>query len=163
MSDRTAELREILTTNYEDIRSLLNRIRDDDFAKPTDAGWPVRTLAGHIAGAPRGAIFITKRLAAGRNATVPGFLSFILSLRNWLGVRKFNKATKVDLLHEWENSHNDLLAYVTTLTDEQLDKGGTVMGMGEHTAYSFLKEGVSGHAQEHANSVRKAIGAAAPA
>ena len=160
MGQRTEGLRDMISKNYDDIRSLFERLSEADLDKNTDNGWTVRKLAGHIAGAPGGAIYITKRLAAGKSATVPGFLAFALSLRNWLGVRRFSKATKADLLRAWESGHNELFAFMTTLTDEQLDKGGTVMGMGEHTAYSFLAKGVAQHAQEHANDIRKAIGPA---
>ncbi len=117
----------------------------------------MRSVGGHIAQAPGGDVYVAKRLAKGSNATLPGFLAFVLDLSNWWGVRKFAKATRADLLAAWENGHNDLFSFATTLSDDELDRGGTVMSLGKQTAYSFLKQSPS-HSQEHAEAIRAVIG-----
>lgn len=156
MGQRTEELRDVITRNYEDIRTLFGRMSEADMSKKTDTGWPVRALAGHIAESPGSDTYVAKRLSAGKNATLPGFLSFVIDLGNWWSIRKYGKATKADLLGAWENAQNQFFAYVTELTDEQLDRAGTVMGLGQRTAYEYLK-GSPSHSQEHAESIRNVI------
>lgn len=155
--DRLSDLRDILTNHHEEMRLLISGLREADLDRKTDNGWSVRLLAGHIAAAPTGDIYVLDRVTRGRNATLPKPLAFVLDIMNWVNGRKFRKASKPDLLTEQESQYNVLFAYVTALSEEQLDGRGTVFGMGELSAFEYLMQTPS-HGREHAESIRSAIG-----
>lgn len=157
MGDRRAELRDIITAGYEESRALIERLTEADLAQRTDTGWTVAQTAGHIARSPGGDVFVAKRLSAGKNATLPRFLWFAIDIRNYLGVRGYKTAARGDLLREFEGGHNKLFGFVNELTDEDLDRAGTVLGRGRMTAYEYLRQSPA-HANEHADGIRRAIG-----
>jgi hypothetical protein len=158
MGDRIVELRDILSGTYEESRVLLSRLSETDLPKATENGWSVGQMAGHIARSPAGSTYVVRRLRQGKSATVPGVLSFLINVRNFLGTRKFKRATKRDLLGELERSHNELFAMVTELSDEELDRQGTVFGIGRLSTYEFLKRSPV-HPHEHGEELMRAIGA----
>ncbi len=157
MDARIAEIRDILTKNYEQTQQLLNSLSDGDLAKTAANGWTVAQLAGHVASAPGGAVWLTSRLRKGRSATVPGFLSFVPAIRNWMSTRKLKTASKEQLLELAEDAHNELFACVNTLDDAELDRGGVIFGQGEKTVFQFLSTGVSDHAEEHRGEIRAVL------
>jgi hypothetical protein len=157
MDPRIAEIRDILTSNYERTSELLASLRPDDLGKRAANGWTVGQLAGHVAWAPSGAVWLSGRLRKGRGANVPGILKFIPAIRNWLEVRKMKNTTPEQLRQLAEDAHNELFAFVNTLEDGELDRGGEIFGMGAQTVYSFLAERVSGHAEEHRGEIRAAL------
>lgn len=157
MSDRLAELRDGLTRDYEETRALLQRLGDDTLARRAPNGWTVGQLAGHIATSPQGVGFVVSRLRKGGNATVPGPLAFVVDLRNWWQGRKYNKTSKSALLAAAEGAYNDAVAYVNGISNEELDRGGEVLGMGKLTTYEFIKRN-SDHQRDHATELKQAIG-----
>lgn len=157
--DRLSDLRDILTNHHEDMRALIGGLSEADFDRKTDNGWSVRLLAGHIAASPTGDIYVLDRLTEGRNATLPKPLAFVLNMMNWVNGRKFRKASKADILTELETQHNAMSAYVTALSEEQLDRRGTVFGLGDVSALEYLQQTPS-HGREHGESIRSAVGQA---
>ncbi len=156
--DRLNDVRDILTSHHEDMRSLIGGLDDADLDRRTENGWSIRMMAGHIAESPKGDIYVLKRLTAGKNATLPKPLAFILDLVNWKDVRKFRRATKPDLLSVLETEHNAIFAYVTALSEEQLDRRGIVFGRGELSALEYLQQ-TPAHGREHGASIRNAVAA----
>lgn len=163
MEDRLSGLRDALTRNNEEMRTLIDGLTEADLAKKCDNGWKVSQLAGHIAGSPSGDIYVAKRLAQGKNASIPGFLGWIIDLSNWWGGRKFGSASKADILAALEDKHNELFAYINTLSEDQLDGRGKVSGagsnLGELSAYEYLAVQGPQHRSDHAAGIRSAIGA----
>ena len=157
MDPRIGMMRDNLANNYEATRTLLASLSADDLSRTAANGWVVSQLAGHVAAAPGGAVWLTSRLRNGRNATVPAFLSFIPAFRNWLQVRKLKHASSQDLLDTAERAHKELMVCVDGLQDDELDRGGVVFGRGQETVYEFLSTGVSGHAEEHRVEIRTAL------
>lgn len=159
MPDRLPELREIVTRDYEETRSLIEALPADSLARKTENGWTVSQLAGHVANSARGAIFVIGRLRNGRNATVPGPLSFIIDLMNWNQGRKFKAAEKSQLLSAAEQSHSELVSLINGLSEEDLDRGGEVLSLGKLTMYEYLRS-CGDHAREHAADLRRSAGVA---
>lgn len=157
MPDRLPELRDIITRDYEETRALIEKLPADSLAKETSNGWNVAQLAGHVANSSRGAIFVIGRLRRGGNATVPRPLAFIVNVMNWRDARKFKSATKADLLGAAEASHNDLIAALNGVSEEELDRGGEVLSLGKMTMFEYLKQS-GNHAREHAADLRQAAG-----
>ncbi|MEX2247295.1 MAG: DinB family protein [Dehalococcoidia bacterium] len=160
MDARIAEIREVLAQNFEATNTLLGSLSPEDLGRTAGNGWMVSQLAGHVAAAPGGAVWLTSRLRRGRGATVPGFLSFIPAMRNWMQVRRLKQATPGELLATAKGAYERLMACVNTLKDEELDRGGVMFGVGQQSVYQFLSTGVSNHAEEHRAEIRSALGRA---
>ncbi len=158
MSERLAEARDILTRNYEDMHALIAGLRDEDMDKVTANGWPVRQVAGHVATSVDGQLFVLGRLRSGKSASLPAFLMPLVDVRNWLRGRKFKSASRDDILAIHEEKHNELFATMNTLTEEELDKRGPALSMGDLSVIEYLRRSPE-HEQEHAGDIRKAIGA----
>jgi hypothetical protein len=157
MGDRLAEIRDVATRDYEEVRALIDRLGEDTLERKTSNGWTVRRLAGHVAGSPRGHIFVIGRLRKGGSATIPTPLSFLIDLRNWWEGRKYTNASKPQLLQSAESCYNDYIAAINSLSEEELDRGGDVLRLGKMTMYEYLiKSG--DHGREHAADIRRTIG-----
>jgi hypothetical protein len=157
MPDRLAEIRDVATRDYEQVRALIDRLGEDTLARETSNGWPIRRLAGHIASSPNGHIFVIGRLRKGGNATIPSPLSFLIDLRNWWEGRTFRNATKQAILQSAETCYNDYIAVVNGLSEDELDRGGNVLRLGKMTIYEYLMKS-GDHAREHAADLRRTIG-----
>jgi hypothetical protein len=156
MGDRIVELQAIIEGAHAEIRALMERLTPEDLRKRTENGWSVGKLAGHIAESPSADLYVAKRLADGRNATIPAALSFIIDTVNYFSVRKYGNTTRDRLLAEFAAQHDKLNQYVAALTQQQLDRGGIVFGRGRQTLYEYLK-GSPSHAREHADSIERAL------
>ena len=157
MDARIDEIRNNIERNYEKTKEMLASLSSSDMTRTAANGWSVAQLAGHVASAPGGAVWLTSRLRNGRSATVPGFLSWVPALRNWMQTRKHKQATSAELLAAAAKAHEDLLACVSGLKDEELDRGGVIFGQGQRTVYDFLSRGVADHAEEHRAEIRAAL------
>lgn len=157
MTERLADLRDSLTRDYEEMRTLFERLRETDLGTRTPNGWTVAQVAGHIAVTPDGDIWLLDRLRKGRNAQLPGVLAPLMNttidVGNWSRVRRFRSATKDDLLRALEDGHNKLFAYVNGLSDEELDRGGEVFRLGRFTTREYVLQR-GDHAREHAGALR---------
>ena len=156
LDERVDTLRAIASANHEEMRRLIGSLSDADLEKRTEIGWRVPAVAGHIVQAPAGDVYVARRLAAGKSATLPGFLSFAIDIANWFAARKFRKATQQELLAELDRQHAGLMTYVGSLSAYQLDRSGAVMGLGKLTTFEYLHQSRS-HTQEHAASIRRAV------
>jgi hypothetical protein len=157
MADRLAELREIVTRDYEEARALIARLGADTLARTTSNGWTVGQLAGHIATSPKGDVFVLDRLSKGKSASVPGPLKFMIDLMNWWNVRKYKGMPKDDLLKVAEDCHNERFARLNMLSEDDLDRGGEVLSLGKLTAYEYMKRSGE-HPREHAAEIKKTVG-----
>ncbi len=76
---RVDELRAIVTALHQEMRRLIGSLSDADLEKRTEIAWRVRAGASHIVQAPAGDVYVARRLAAGKSATLPA--SSRLSIR----------------------------------------------------------------------------------
>ena len=156
MSTRTEQLREVLDANHAEMRSLIESLAPEQLRRKTEAGWTVGQMAGHIAASASGDIYVAKRLAQGKAAELPGFLSFIINIANWWGVRKFKTASTADIVAACDEGHQALTGFVSGLTEEQLDRAAAVMTIGRISTFDYLKRSPA-HTQEHAALIRRAL------
>jgi hypothetical protein len=156
MTDRLAELRRIVTENYEDMRAMVEGLRDEDLDRRTENGWTVRQAAGHIAAAPAADSSIAARLSRGANAGLPRFLGWLADVRNWWTVRRYAKASKTDIFVLLENEYATVIEFINGLEEEDLDRGGTVPARGRMTAYEYLARSPE-HARAHAATIKAAL------
>ncbi len=149
-----ATIRAALDETYRENRALIAGLSDADLERPTpNPKWKVRQLAAHIAEDDGGTVYVGKLLAKGKNAKAPDVL---INLFNWWGLRKYKQARATDLVAVMDAKHRELLAWVGTLTPEQLARGGAVSRMGRLTLAEFLGRNQA-HGQEHGADLRAAL------
>jgi hypothetical protein len=150
-----ASIRGALEETYRRNRELIAGLSDADLERPTaNPGWRVRQLAAHIAEDDGGTLYVGKLLAQGKNAKAPDFL---VNLANWWSLRKHRRARAADLLAVLDRKHQALLAWLDTLTPEDLARGGEISQLGRLTLGEFLIKN-SEHSREHGDEVRAALG-----
>ncbi len=160
MDERIVELRDAITADYEDIRTLFRGLRDGDFTKVTATGWPVWRAAGHVVLSQVAAVRVTRRLAEGKGATPLRIVRLLDELGEWRSMRAFAKATRADLLAAWENSFNALFSCINDLTQEISDSDGPEPARHRMLALDYLRE-MAARWQGHAAEIRCAIEATA--
>lgn len=153
---RITGIRDAVALNYDETCAMLDGLAPEDLQRRAANGWTVAQLAGHVAVSPSSALYVLKRLRDGRNATVPAFLSWAPALRNWFIVRKYNRATTADMRTTAGAARDELLAWVATVQDGDLEKGGEVFGSGRQTVGSFL-DYVLTHGREHRAEIAAAL------
>lgn len=153
---RISAIRDSIRLNFDETQALLKRLSADDLHRHAKNGWTVAQLAGHVAVAPSSAIYVLSRLRRGGNATVPGFLSWAPALRNWFIVRRYKGATTTDMLRTAENARDELLAWVSTVEGDQLDRAGEVFGSGHKSVAGFL-DYILEHGREHRREIDAAL------
>lgn len=158
MSERLAGARDALSKNYEEMHAFMASLTEEQLSAVAPNGWTVRRVAGHIATSADGQLFVLGRLRNGKSASFPAFLHPVIDLRNWWTGRPWKNATKADILAKHEEKHNELFSYLNTLTEDDLDKRGPALSMGELSIIEFLHRS-SEHEHEHAAEIRQAIGA----
>lgn len=148
-------IRQALETTYQGNRELIGGLRDADLDRHTsNPRWRVRQLAAHIAGDDAGTLYVGKLLARGKNAKAP---DFVVNLANWWWLRKYRRARPADLLTLMDAKHREFLAWLDTVTPEQLEGGGEISKMGRLTLAEFLVQNQQ-HSREHGDDIRDAIG-----
>ena len=160
MDERIAELRDAITANYEDIRTLFDGLRDVDLTKVTASGRPLWKAAGHIVLSQAADVRVARRLAAGKGAAPLRIVRLLDELAAWRSMRAFANATRADLLAAWENSFNALFSCINDVTEELSDSDGPDPARGRRLALDYLRE-TPARWQGHAAEIRRAIGAAA--
>jgi hypothetical protein len=154
---RRDDMRDAVTRDYQEMRTLFERLTPEMMGVRATDGWTVGQLAGHIAVSPRGLIFVLGRLRKGRNVRVPKALAFVVNVRNWWMVRKFANPTREELITALDDAQAALLAYIEGLSDEEIDRGGQFLDDGYQTVYdNVMRSGE--HSREHAEALRAAAG-----
>lgn len=156
MDERIAELRDVITANYEDIRTLFHGLRDGDLAKVTASGWPVWKVAGHIVLSQAADVRVARRLAAGKSADTPLLLQLVERIAGWRSMRLLSKARKIDLLAAWENSFNELFSCINDISAEPLDVSAASSEHDKAAALEYLRQSPS-RSREQAATLRLAI------
>jgi uncharacterized damage-inducible protein DinB len=153
---RIAAIRDSIGVNFDETKALLDRLSPADLQRTAANGWTVGQLAGHVAVSPSSAIYVVSRLAKGGNATVPAFLSWVPALRNWFITRRYKSATTADMLKTADDARTELLAWLGTVQDEQLDREGEVFGTG-HTSLAKFLDYILEHGREHRAEIDAAL------
>ncbi len=153
---RLAAIRDSVQLNFDETAALLGRISAGDLHKTAANGWAVGQLAGHVAVSPSSALYVLKRLQAGRNATVPGFLSWAPAVRNWFIVRRYKSASTEDMLQTATSARAELLEWVSGINADDLAREGEVFGTGRTSVGGFL-DYVLVHGREHRGEIEAAI------
>jgi hypothetical protein len=158
MSKRSTESADQFERAVADFANTVEACSDTQWTAVSDAeGWTVAQLAQHVSGQfPLEMEFIT---ACAEGRPLPGLTWDELNGKNDGRAAKNRAVTKVDVLKELRANAANVAAYVRALSDEQLDRTGT-LGLADGASVStqqLLEGGVLiAHVTGHLESIRAA-------
>lgn len=121
-------------------------------------GWTVGQTAQHVSGQfVNEMMFIT---AGAEGRALPGLTLDGLNELNDTRAEEHSSVTKAEVLKELRTEAANVVAYISALSDEQLDRTGTlaIAGGATVTTQQLIEGGVLiAHVTEHLDSIRKAV------
>jgi|SRR5262245_7193119 len=158
MGARAEALAKQFETKAAEMTQALEKMSDADWKKLTSGEkWSIGVTAHHVAGSHEGISNIVKALSSGQS--LPHFTMAMLDDMNAKHAAEHANCTKADTLALHKKNAAAAAAAVRALSDEQLDKSGTVLsGMPAMTTQQIVEGILIGHVNEHLNSIRSALG-----
>lgn len=155
MSDLRAALREDLAAAHRDLRALLDTVRDTEWELPTpNEGWTVKDTLAHLCTGESGNLLIARRILNGEARPVEGF-----DLHRWnqRQVEKRRERTPDELWQELDAARAETLAFLDTLTEDQLRLQG-YRPTGDATTLEGVIRQIARHERMHTADIRTALG-----
>ena len=156
MPTRAESLAEQFEQAVNDFAKTVEQIPDDKWtAIGGPEGWTIAGVAQHVSGQfPLEMEYIT---AAAEGRPLPGYSWDDINTRNDSRAEKNSNATKDQVLRELSEGAASTAAYVRALTDEQLDRAGSLAlaGGANVTAQQLIEGGVLiDHVRGHMKSLQ---------
>ncbi|RMG88307.1 MAG: DinB family protein [Chloroflexi bacterium] len=157
MNSRIVALKEKLIAAREALNQALDGVGDrwDTQIYSDGAQWTARELLIHLMVAHTGQVGVMQRILAGEEG-VPE--NFDLERYNRSSVQKRIETTPEEARAVLNQSHEDLLAWLDTLTDEQLDIKGRHASGQVLSIEQFLRFGFAKHERDHAADIARTLG-----
>lgn len=158
MGSRSAALAQQFEAKAEEAMATLDRLTEADWQKVTAAEkWPVGVTAHHLAGAYEP---ISEMIVAVVTGQAHGaFTMAMLDEMNAQHARDFADCTKAETTDLLRKGAATAAAVVRGLSDDQLDRSGTVLvDAPPMTAEQLIVNGLILHTDEHFGSIRKTVG-----
>jgi len=144
---RTQLIGEVQTAQ-EQLTRLLKSVAVDQDWRPAPEEWSFRFIAAHLATVDKECYQDRViRIAAGEN---PFFESYFNTDRD------FGMFDLLDSLHAWAATRQEIIGFVSNMSEEQFSHIGTHASFGTLTVQSVL-ELMLDHDQEHIRDIEKAI------
>jgi DinB superfamily len=157
MGARSDTLARQFEAKAQEAAAEIEKISESDWKKVTEAEkWSVGVTAHHLAGAFEAVAGIATTLAAG--GSMGNFNRAMLDELNARHAKDHAGATKAETLTLYRKGVASAAATVRGLTDEQLDRRGTVFADAPAmTVEQFLTGALIKHIDDHAGSIRKTV------
>ncbi len=157
MNSRIVALKEELVAARETLNQALDAVggRWDTQIYSDGAQWTARELLIHLMVSHTGQVGVMQRILVGGEG-VPE--NFDLERYNRSSVQKRSETAPEDARAALNQSHEELLAWLETLTDEQLDMKGRHASGHRLSIEQFLRFGFAKHEREHAADIIRALG-----
>lgn len=155
MSART----DLLKSRLENSRAFVNRVLDqvgdrwDTQVYEDGPGWNVRQIVVHVADSETGLMRTAKAIVAGENPVPP---DFDIDRYNARKTEKTADTTVEQARASMAESHAALLAWIDTLTDEDLVKEGRHPTLLIFSVEKFIKI-MSAHQRDHLTDVARKL------
>ncbi|HEV8574701.1 MAG TPA: DinB family protein [Dehalococcoidia bacterium] len=156
MATRAESLADQFEQAVSDFAQTIEQIPDDKWsAKGGPEGWTIAGVAQHVSGQfPLEMEYIT---AAAEGKQMPAYSWEDINAKNDSRAEKNSAASKADVLHELREGAASTAAYVRGLSDEQLDRTGSLAlaGGANVTAQQLIEGGVLiDHVRGHMQSLQ---------
>lgn len=154
MDQRREKLRQRLNDSRRELLASVEELGTTHAAAPTsNAGWAVRDVLAHLAGAELGHQQVIRALLAGR---APDGTGFDLDAFNAADVAARQGASLAELLGELAGNRNDTLALLETIGPDNWQRGGYHPG-GFDTTVEGVFRIIAIHEKRHAKEIRAAL------
>ena len=153
----------VLATQFDvkarDAVATLEQLTDADWRKVTAAEhWTVGVTAHHLAGALEAVAGIVTGIVSGAPSR-GNFTRAMLDEMNAQHAKEHAGCTKPETIALFQKGAATASAVVRGLTDDQLEKRGTVFSdVPPISAEQLITLGLLGHIDEHIGSIRKTVG-----
>ncbi len=157
MSERTEAIKQTLEAVRAQTRPLLERVTPEVLDRPSvgDANpkWKVRQVANHLASASESVVMLGERIRKGQMTNPPAIL---INAMGWWNQFKRAGRTPEQMLAEFDQGHQTLLAFVDRCSDADLDKKSVLPILGEASLETWFN--VYGfHVATHAASIQSVL------
>jgi uncharacterized damage-inducible protein DinB len=157
LAERKHLMREHLARTREELLEVIGQLQSSDWERPVqsvEGGWTVKQALLHIATSENGQIKTGQAIAAGQ-PTVPD--DFDLNRYNRRQIEKNQAKQPPEILFGMAESRQKLLAFLDTVTAEDLEKRGK-HGRGDVLSLEQLFYRIGEHEAEHTAKIKQALG-----
>ena len=158
MSQRAKEISERIKSFSDNVMAFVERLSEDDWRKVCESEeWPVGATAYHL-GAGHFAIFDMAGMIV-RGEDLPPLTMDQINAMSDKQAREHADCTKADALEALRKNSAQMVAFVAGLTDEELDRKGSMPAFGgETTTEQLIQFTIFESAMRHFDSMKTAVG-----
>jgi uncharacterized protein (TIGR03083 family) len=155
MDQRRTKLRQRLDEARRELLALVEGLEPAGFGAPTaNAGWAVRDVLAHLAGAELGHQQVIRALLAGETPDVSGF---DLDAFNAADVAARQEASLAVLLGELASNRSETLSLLDAIVPDDWERSGYHPG-GFDTTVEGVFRVIAIHEKRHVRDIRAALG-----
>ena len=158
MSQRAKEIAERIRSFNDSVMAFVESLSEDDWHKVCKSEeWPVGATAYHL-GAGHFAIFDMAGMIV-RGEDLPPLTMDQINAMSDKQAREHADCTKAEAISALQKNSADMVAFVAGLTDEELDREGSMPAFGgETTTEQFIQFIIFESAMRHFDSMKTAVG-----
>lgn len=158
MSQRAKVISERIKNFSDNVMAFVEGLSEDDWRKVCESEeWPVGATAYHL-GAGHFAIFDMAGMIV-RGEDLPPLTMDQINAMSDKQAREHADCTKADAIEALRKSSAEMVAFVAGLTDEELDRKGSMPAFGgEATTEQLIQFVIFESATQHFNSMKTAVG-----
>ena len=158
MSQRAKEISERIKSFSDNVMAFVENLSDDDWRKVCKSEeWPVGATAYHL-GAGHFAIFDMAGMIV-RGEDLPPLTMDQINAMSDKQAREHADCTKAEALEALRKNSAEMVAFVAGLTDEELDRKGSMPAFGgEATTEQLIQYVIFESAMQHFDSMKTAVG-----
>ena len=158
MSQRAKEISELIKSFSDNVMAFVESLSDDDWRKVCESEeWPVGATAYHL-GAGHFAIFDMAGMIV-RGEDLPPLTMDQINAMSDKQAREHADCTKAEAIEALRKNSAEMVAFVAGLTDEELDRKGSMPAFGgEATTEQLIQFVIFESAMRHFDSMKTAVG-----
>jgi uncharacterized damage-inducible protein DinB len=158
MSQRAKEISERIKSFSDNVVAFVENLSDDDWRKVCKSEeWPVGATAYHL-GAGHFAIFDMAGMIV-RGEDLPPLTMDQINAMSDKQAREHADCTKAEAIEALRKNSAEMVAFVAGLTDEELDRKGSMPAFGgEATTEQLIQFVIFESAMQHFDSMKTAVG-----
>jgi uncharacterized damage-inducible protein DinB len=158
MSQRAKEISERIKSFSDNVMAFVENLSDDDWRKVCKSEeWPVGATAYHL-GAGHFAIFDMAGMIV-RGEDLPPLTMDQINAMSDKQAREHADCTKAEAIEALRKNSAEMVAFVAGLTDEELDRKGSMPAFGgEATTEQLIQYVIFESAMQHFDSMKTAVG-----